>query len=124
MNNCYYCYPIAIDRYVWKGFWAKKSAQLVIPVRSTFQNYLHPPIGVLQSIAEYCKVLQSIKDVLQSIKDVLQSIKDVLQSMTECYRENERKGKKGQYLEEQNIWSAKEKKNPSDFRKFTGYISW
>ena len=34
-----------LDRYVGKGFWAKKSAQLVIPVRSTFQNDLHPPIG-------------------------------------------------------------------------------
>ena len=28
-----------------KGFWAKESAQLVIPVRSTFQNDLHPPTG-------------------------------------------------------------------------------
>ena len=27
-----------------KGFWAKKSAQLVIPVCSTFQNDSHPPI--------------------------------------------------------------------------------
>ena len=34
-----------LDIYVEKGFWAKKSAQLVIPVRSTFQNDLHPPIG-------------------------------------------------------------------------------
>ena len=34
-----------IDIYVGKVFWAKKSAQLVIPVRSTFQNDLHPPIG-------------------------------------------------------------------------------
>ena len=34
-----------LDIYVEKGFWAKKSAQLVIPVRSTFQNDLHPSIG-------------------------------------------------------------------------------
>ena len=34
-----------IDKYVSKVFWAKKSAQLVIPVRSTFKNDLHPPIG-------------------------------------------------------------------------------
>ena len=34
-----------IDQYVGKVFWAKKSAQLVIPVRSTFKNDLHPPIG-------------------------------------------------------------------------------
>ena len=34
-----------IDHYVGKFFGAKKSAQLVIPVRSTFQNDLHPPIG-------------------------------------------------------------------------------
>ena len=34
-----------LGRYVGKGFWAKKSAQLVIPVRNTFQNDLHPPIG-------------------------------------------------------------------------------
>ena len=34
-----------LDIYVEKGFWAKESAQLVIPVRSTFQNDLHPPIG-------------------------------------------------------------------------------
>ena len=34
-----------LDRYVGKGFWAKKSTQLVIPVRNTFQNDLHPPIG-------------------------------------------------------------------------------
>ena len=34
-----------IDRYFGKVFWAKKSAQLVIPVRSTFKNDLHPPIG-------------------------------------------------------------------------------
>ena len=33
-----------IDRYFGKVFWAKKSAQLVIPVRSTFKNNLHPPI--------------------------------------------------------------------------------
>ena len=36
-----------IDRYVGKVFWAKKSAQLVIPVRITFQNDLHPAIGGL-----------------------------------------------------------------------------
>ena len=30
-----------LDIYVEKGFWAKESAQLVIPVRSTFQNDLH-----------------------------------------------------------------------------------
>ena len=35
-----------IDKYVGKVFWAKKSAQLVIPVHSTFKNDLHPPIGV------------------------------------------------------------------------------
>ena len=34
-----------LDIYVEKGVWAKKSAQLVIPVRSTFQNDSHPPIG-------------------------------------------------------------------------------
>ena len=34
-----------MDRYVGKVFWEKKSAQLVIPTRSTFQNDLHPPIG-------------------------------------------------------------------------------
>ena len=34
-----------IDKYVGKVFGAKKSAQLVIPVRNTFQNDLHPPIG-------------------------------------------------------------------------------
>ena len=34
-----------IDNHVGKVFWAKKSAQLVIPVRSTFKNDLHPPIG-------------------------------------------------------------------------------
>ena len=34
-----------IDKYVGKVFWAIKSAQLVIPVRSTFKNDLHPPIG-------------------------------------------------------------------------------
>ena len=34
-----------LDIYVEKGFCAKESAQLVIPVRSTFQNDLHPPIG-------------------------------------------------------------------------------
>ena len=33
-----------IDKYVGKVFWAKKSAQLVIPVRSTFKNDSHPPI--------------------------------------------------------------------------------
>ena len=34
-----------LDRCVGKGFWAKKSAQLVILVRSSFQNDLHLPIG-------------------------------------------------------------------------------
>ena len=34
-----------LDIYVEKRVWAKKSAKLVIPVRSTFQNDLHPPIG-------------------------------------------------------------------------------
>ena len=34
-----------IDRYVGKVFGAKKSAQLVISVRSTFKNDLHPTIG-------------------------------------------------------------------------------
>ena len=33
-----------LDIYVEKGVWAKKSAQLVIPVRSTLHNVLHPPI--------------------------------------------------------------------------------
>ena len=34
-----------IDGYVGKVFWAKKLTPLVIPVRITFQNDLHPPIG-------------------------------------------------------------------------------
>ena len=34
-----------LDIYVEKRVWAKKSAKLVIPVRSTFQNDSHPPIG-------------------------------------------------------------------------------
>ena len=34
-----------IDKYAGKVFWTKKSAQLVIPIRSTFKNDLHPPIG-------------------------------------------------------------------------------
>ena len=34
-----------LDIYVEKRVWAKKSAKLAIPVRSTFQNDLHPPIG-------------------------------------------------------------------------------
>ena len=34
-----------LDIYVEKRVWAKKSAKLVIPVCSTFQNDLHPPIG-------------------------------------------------------------------------------
>ena len=36
---------LRLDIYVEKGFSAKESAQLVIPVRSTFRNALHPPIG-------------------------------------------------------------------------------
>ena len=36
---------LRLDIYVEKGFSAKESAQLVIPVHSTFQNDLHPPIG-------------------------------------------------------------------------------
>ena len=39
-----------LDIYVEKGVWAKKSAQLVIPVRSTFQNDSHPPIGGPHSV--------------------------------------------------------------------------
>ena len=54
-----------LDRYVGKGFWAKKSAQLVIPVRSTFQNDLHPPIGgphpllyfTTQTTKKYCTAM-------------------------------------------------------------------
>ena len=34
-----------IYRYVGKVFWEKNSAQLAFPVRSTFKNDLHPPIG-------------------------------------------------------------------------------
>ena len=34
-----------IDKYVGKVFWANKSAQLVIPVHSTFNNDLHLSIG-------------------------------------------------------------------------------
>ena len=34
-----------LDIYVEKRVWAKKSGQLIIPVRSTFHNDLHPPIG-------------------------------------------------------------------------------
>ena len=34
-----------IYRYVGKVFWEKNSTQLAFPVRSTFQNDLHPPIG-------------------------------------------------------------------------------
>ena len=36
---------LGLDIDVEKGFWAKELAQLVIPVHSTFQNGLHPPIG-------------------------------------------------------------------------------
>ena len=54
-----------LDIYVEKGFWAKESAQLVIPVRSTFQNDLHPPIGgphpvlyfTTQIKKEYCTAM-------------------------------------------------------------------
>ena len=54
-----------LDRYDGKGFWAKKMAQLVIPVRSTFQNDLHPPIGgphpvlyfTTQTTKKYCTAM-------------------------------------------------------------------
>ena len=54
-----------LDRYDGKGFWAKKMAQLVIPVRSTFQNDLHPPIRgphpvpyfTTQTTKKYCTAM-------------------------------------------------------------------
>ena len=47
------------------GFWAEKMAQLVIPVRSTFQNDLHLPIGgphpvlyfTTQTTKKYCTAM-------------------------------------------------------------------
>ena len=54
-----------LDIYVEKRVWAKKSAKLVIPVRSTFQNDSHPPIGgphpvlyfTTQIKKEYCTAM-------------------------------------------------------------------
>ena len=54
-----------LDRYVGKGFQRKKLAQLVISVRSTFKNDLHPPIGgphpvlyfTTQTTKKYCTAM-------------------------------------------------------------------
>ena len=48
-----------LDIYVEKRVWAKKSAKLVIPIRSTFQNDLHPPIGGPHPVLYYKEILHS-----------------------------------------------------------------